>query len=98
MDNAVENRDKEQAEEVEIAQLIDIKRIQEALTFDAILHYRNDFSCPVKVDQHVNHEYCHQRINEHTLNGVGDDQRQSTTEADDGNGDKKADRHDQHKG
>ena len=61
VDNAAENRNDQQTEEVEVTQIVDVKRVQKTLPRNPVLHHRNDFIGPAEVYQHVDHEYRHQR-------------------------------------
>ncbi|MPM73260.1 hypothetical protein SDC9_120236 [bioreactor metagenome] len=71
----------EHHENVEIAQIFNVVRIEEAFPRRPIDHHRHQFSRPVEFVEYENDEHHHQRKQHHALHRIGNQKRQGAAEA-----------------
>ena len=82
VENAADDGDY-QTEDVEVAQLVKVHRVEEALSGRPVEHDRRDVVHPGDVAQHEDSENHEDRVAEQPLEAVGDDQRDAASGQDD---------------
>ena len=88
--SAVENvvgQVEDQSEQVEVAKLLDIKRVDVAFSRYSIHHNRSNILTPVEVQEHISHQNYEHRVVQKTLEAVGDQKRYTSARPDDHGGD-----------
>ena len=80
-------------EEVEVAQLADVERVDEAFARHAVGHDGHDFARDGELPQDEYDEAHEQREEDGRLHGVGDDERQRSAAADERHGERQEEEH-----
>ena len=84
VDDHVEGHHDDHGEDIEIPELAHVEGIEETLPRHPVLHHRNDLLGPGELDQDEDDKANQQGIENHPLEGVGDDQGQRPSKANQG--------------